>query len=515
MRKTMFIKNKRAIKRKKFLSFALFLFIMTLTISTFSVNPVGNIKEEANIKYIDDQPIIIDTSSKDLEEVSKNYRIESVIKEEEIIYNINYPIFEDKELNEKVHNRIKKSLNIFKFEFKRYIPLNVQKDFIFNLNTNISFLDNKIIFIKFDIEMDYIKYPNSIKYYEIYMYDLENKNEIYAKDIFNEGYLNLFFDEAKSYFYNNYGIIIKKSENYREIQPIEDNYKSCFINNKFLEITMYDYKKGEEILLSVPMDKVYPYINQKYLNTETINNFNHTIITSEASTIITSETSSQVMSKDNNDNNVSKKVRKIDKDKPMIALTFDDGPNSSTTNKVLDVLEKNDARATFFILGRRINREVETLKRIDLLGNQIGNHTFNHKDLTKLSKTEIEKEVNLTNDSLLKAIGKKVNMVRVPYGALNNTVKETIKYPLIMWNIDTKDWKTKNVNYILKEIRDNVKDGDIILMHDLYESTVKATEIIVPELIKKGFQLVTVEELMEYRKVTLKNGKSYFNVKKK
>ena len=198
----------------------------------------------------------------------------------------------------------------------------------------------------------------------------------------------------------------------------------------------------------------------------------------------------------------------------MIALTFDDGPNFKNTNRILDILEKNNARATFFVVGRNLDKKAETLKRIHNLGNQIGNHTYNHKNLSKLSADQILYEVESVNQKLEKIIGEGAKIVRVPYGSANQTVLNTIKYPIIMWNVDTRDWETKNTNSTIREIRKNAKDGNIILMHDLYDTTAAACETIIPELINKGFQLVTIEEMMKYKNIELIPGNKYYNALK-
>ncbi len=199
----------------------------------------------------------------------------------------------------------------------------------------------------------------------------------------------------------------------------------------------------------------------------------------------------------------------------MIALTFDDGPNSNITNKILNILEKNNSVATFFVVSRRIEKDADILKRMEKIGCQIGNHTANHKNLTKLNNEQIKKEINDVNNRIKQITGKEPSIVRVPYGAINQNVKDNVKYPIIMWSLDTKDWKNKNAKKIQSEVLEKVKDGDIVLMHDLYKETADACEIIIPSLIKRGFQLVTIDELFKYRDIDIKDGVSYFNAYKK
>lgn len=207
--------------------------------------------------------------------------------------------------------------------------------------------------------------------------------------------------------------------------------------------------------------------------------------------------------------------RVIDKNKPMVALTFDDGPSAGVTTQILDILDRYDSVATFFVLGSRIESEATILQRMVDSGNQIENHTFSHKNLTQLSETQILNELELVEQKLLATIGQNATMVRVPYGAINDKVKNTIDYPIISWSVDPRDWESRNSTSVQNAVLSTVKDGDIVLMHDLYKSTSEACEVIIPELINRGYQLVTVEELYYYRDVELQNNKVYSNAYKK
>jgi peptidoglycan/xylan/chitin deacetylase (PgdA/CDA1 family) len=195
------------------------------------------------------------------------------------------------------------------------------------------------------------------------------------------------------------------------------------------------------------------------------------------------------------------KQKIIDKNKPMIALTFDDGP-SYNTGYVLDILEKYNVKATFFLLGVNINGNEEVIKRMSSLGMEIGNHMYSHKLGTRLGETKINSLVyNITN--------KYPTLVRPSYGSYNKKIKNLAKRPLIIWNIDTLDWKYHNSNKISNSILKKARDGDIVLMHDIYSATAKSLEITIPKLLKEGYQLVTVSDLFYYKEKNLDNGKVY------
>lgn len=209
------------------------------------------------------------------------------------------------------------------------------------------------------------------------------------------------------------------------------------------------------------------------------------------------------------------KIRIVNPKKPMIALTFDDGPSPAYTTKIINELERFDAHATFFVLGSRLTGQnsKSTIQKAAKNGNEIASHTYNHKQLTTLSAADIQQESSRTNKAIKKLTGSYPSLTRPPYGSINDSVKKNISTPLILWSIDTLDWKTRNKNKTVTAVLNNVKDGDIILMHDIYAPTADAAVELIPKLIKKGYQLVTVSELAAYKNEKLNSGTSYCNIK--
>lgn len=206
-------------------------------------------------------------------------------------------------------------------------------------------------------------------------------------------------------------------------------------------------------------------------------------------------------------------IRKnLNRKKPMVALTFDDGPYTPVTKRILNVAAKNDAKVTFFVVGNRINTYRSIVKRAYKNGHQIASHTYNHANLSKLNKTQIYRELNKTNAVLKNVIGREVTAVRPPGGSISDLMRKVLNVPMIYWSVDTEDWRSRNASSVLARCN-NIKDGDIVLMHDLYPSTATAAETLIPRLKKKGYQLVTIDELFYYKKVKAKAGKVYFSVK--
>lgn len=201
----------------------------------------------------------------------------------------------------------------------------------------------------------------------------------------------------------------------------------------------------------------------------------------------------------------NKKINNSDK---LIALTFDDGPNYNTS-KVLDVLDKYNVKATFFVLGSKAKDNKKILKREYDSGMEIGNHTFNHLLLTKYKENIIKDEIDNTSSVIFEVTGRYPKLLRPSYGAYNNTIKKIGDMPIIIWDIDTLDWKYHNSKRIASRVINKVKDGDIILMHDIYSATANSLNIIIPELQNRGYTFVTVPELFYYKEITLEKGRVY------
>ena len=198
----------------------------------------------------------------------------------------------------------------------------------------------------------------------------------------------------------------------------------------------------------------------------------------------------------------------IDRNKPMVALTFDDGPNANTS-RVLDILEKYNVKATFFVLGTNIKGYEDTILRMKELGMEIGNHMYSHKLMTRLTEEEITSEIKKVDDLVFDIINRYPTLIRPSYGTSNKRMLKIIDRPVIIWDIDTLDWKYHNSTRISNKILDKVSDGDIVLMHDIYSATANSLEITIPKLLDKGYQLVTVSELFYLKEKELKAGKIY------
>lgn len=190
--------------------------------------------------------------------------------------------------------------------------------------------------------------------------------------------------------------------------------------------------------------------------------------------------------------------------KRICALTFDDGPTGTVMSEILDVLKKNNIKASFFLIGNQVNEYKAVVKRAYDEGNLVLNHSFTHPDFFKLSADSIKKQILDTEDAIYNVTGKRPAILRPPYASLNNTIISTSKdlgYRIAIWSTDTMDWSQKSTENIIKNVVDNVRPGEIIIMHcnDDKEVTVEALPSVISELRAKGYSFVTLDEFLNIR----------------
>ena len=178
-----------------------------------------------------------------------------------------------------------------------------------------------------------------------------------------------------------------------------------------------------------------------------------------------------------------------------VALTFDDGPNPNTTPIALELLKKYNAKGTFFMVGKAVAGNEEIIKQVVAEGHQIGNHSWSHPLLTKISLEQAKSQINDTTEALKKASGQDVHIMRPPYGGINAAIQAAVDQSFILWDVDTLDWKNRNTASIMKEVR-KARPGSIILMHDVHQTSINALPTVLQYLTEQGFELVTIDELM-------------------
>ena len=197
--------------------------------------------------------------------------------------------------------------------------------------------------------------------------------------------------------------------------------------------------------------------------------------------------------------------------RPMLALTFDDGPGEYT-DRLLDCLEENGAHATFFMLGQLVTPDdfhdyTSTIQRMLQIGCELGNHSWDHTDLATLGADSVANQINMTDNALIEACGQASTVIRPPYGSYNSETLSVGGKPFVLWCIDSMDWSYMDAELDYQEImvKTDLADGSIILMHDIHEPSVECACRIIPELIERGYKLVTISEMAEAKNVKLQN----------
>lgn len=374
-----------------------------------------------------------------------NYIHTSINKDKEFSI-IEYPVFGIFELDNAISKDINHIKNEFNNEKKEDSELNIDFEYQIINENYISIIIKATTFIEKKEEKIYT-----------YLFDKNNNKFIEIGDILNKKEL---ITNIKKEFKAKYNKKINNSVNL-------DKY---YIGKNYL--TFYINLSKKEYLIQIPLEDI---------------KFNF---------VINKKNKLDV----DNINNIKKEEKTIDINRPLVALTFDDGP-SKYTNDILDILKDNGICATFFILGNKVPYGQETLLKMLENGNEIGNHTYNHKWLAHLDEIEIKNQISKTQEVIFEYTRYLPKVFRPSYGDIPKEMRKEINLEVTLWNVDTLDWKLKNKKQIIKRATKNTKDGDIILMHDTYKRTKDALPEIINTLKKKGFQFVTISELNEIKKL--------------
>lgn len=198
--------------------------------------------------------------------------------------------------------------------------------------------------------------------------------------------------------------------------------------------------------------------------------------------------------------------------KGYLALTFDDGPWPKTTEALLDGLAQRGVKATFFLVGEQVADHQDTVRRMADEGHQIGLHTWHHVSLQGMTREEIAAQLGKTQQTIQAVVGPEELMLRPPYGFVDEPLKQWAKTPIVCWSVDTEDWKDQNVERIVQTVTQQAEDGDIILMHDIFETSVTAALACVDRLMAQGYYFVTVEELFALRGEVPQEGGVYLSL---
>lgn len=398
-----------------------------------------------------------------------NEHINTIIEEDKnILIGINYPITGINNLDNIIKNDIETIYNEFKDNYENFNSL-IEKSEL-NIDYTYNIVNNNYINICVKVFINSSKLNNPQVYVKTYNYDIKQNKKITVENIIDYDNLKKVTNYLNKKLLNNYYKYIDLDKMKQKIIPNFNNYNLFTFDNNGIIF---------------------------YFNPDDITNNYHNVISikipiSEFEYILDLETKQEKqVSKE-----INIKTKVIDPNQKVIAITFDDGP-SKYTNKIIEYLNEEDACATFFILGNKVEIYQNTLKKAIEYGNELGNHSYNHKWLTKLETKDLLLQINQTQTTIQELLNYKPTIFRPTYGSLNNEIRNNINLDIILWNVDTMDWKYKSVDKIVTRATKNIKDGDIILMHDTYERTYKALMKIIPILKEQGFEFVTISELKE------------------
>lgn len=414
-----------------------------------------------------------------------------------------YPIFAIDSIDDTIKDMVQDYIDNFYREVENNIYNRKLKSEL-NIDFDTYTIQDDIVSLKFSImeSMSYSAHPNNS--IQTFVINLGKEEFISLDDIFKDGYLSILCEMIINHFSDDkkYNEQIETDSFKDKLASVEENLDKFVVkeNSIILFFEKYELFAGSfgEQEVEIFYKDLKDYLKKDFKD----------LVANPLESIVDEKEIEKPRKI------VDRKTRLIDPEEPMVALTFDDGPNNKTTIPILDTLKKHNSVGTFFVLGNRVSNNKEILERMIAEGSEVGNHTYNHKKLTSLSSKNVKWQIKSTQDIIFDTIAITPKIMRPTYGAYDDTLKSTLDMPMILWSIDTLDWKHRNADKVVKSILDNVTDGDIILMHDLYESTANAVEKVVPELIDRGFQLVTVSELYETRGKTLESGKTYNHVRK-
>lgn len=399
---------------------------------------------------------------------------------------VHYPLLGLKQADKLIKTEVDRILADYQSDRAGYLKTN--KDLSSSLLVDYSsyLVGDRTASILFTVEKDFSRLAHPDQYVASVTIDLREEKLLSLDDILKGEYLKMLSQKTRDYFaaQDQYRDLVKDSQFLQGTEPIAPNFTQFALRDEALTLWFQKYQLFPGIYGMVSLD--IPYSEMKdYLKIETGSQLITAAGTEPFDPAAVEPAEALV----------------VDKDKPMIALTFDDGPSNKVTPRILDTLKANNARATFFVVGNRVDSYAEVLRREYEEGHEIGNHTYNHPSLIKLKPAEVTAQAQETDSRVARLTSFTPQLIRPPYGAYNDLVKKSVAKPFVLWSVDTLDWKSKNKDAVIKAVMGNVRDGDIILMHDLYGSTADACEVIIPELTKQGFQFVTVSELLDEKEV--------------
>lgn len=461
------MKQDGQIKRRPWIEFALISTIITLAVVIiFFISMNGNFKFQKTTTtasatdHVKESVSITDSEFPDIRIVTERNSGTNMT------YNISYPKTTFDNVNQEITQYITTSKDIYQSELKNSEMAKGDLHIEVALAQYQSELYS--ITLKNNITIDDRAHNTSI---QTYLFNKTTGEFISTKELLNDNelYLNILAKYVKSQLLanNNYSNYLYSEKLIEKTAPQWENFNRVAMNED--TFTFY-FNKGEIAdpiaglpTITIPVSFMNPILAETYQNGETIN-----------TNILTP----------------------YDINTKRVALTFDDGPHPTVTPQILNLLDKYNAKATFFMLGQRVQNSPDIAKDVWNRGHEVGNHTWGHPVLTRIGDQQILEEFNSTSNIIHETIGQYPSVFRPPYGAINDHVTSMLNLPVIMWSIDTLDWKHRNANQLLTYVQYGMHNNAIILMHDIHQSTADGLESVLAYLQQQGYQFVTVSDIL-------------------
>lgn len=407
-------------------------------------------------------------------------------------YAVNYPVFHQEKLDQEMKRFAETALDKFKTSFSEASDVDEENRYELNIDYEIIHYAKQTAAIKFNTYelKGGVKGAHQTK---IFNFDFKKQHFLSIDDLFLskkedlQKLSQMTFEELKkdrSLAENEH--LLKQGTS-----PAAEHYQYFAIKDRFIEfyfpvVQIGSDKQGSQVL-AIKKTLLKGMLKPEYINKEKNKNEKKEPIP-------------------------KRKIVKLPKqsafnpNQKAIALTFDDGPNPSTTSKILTALKENKGHATFFVLGSRVQYYPDMLSKIRKGGNEIGNHSYSHPLLTRLPLKQAVKQVEETQQIIEKASGFTPTHFRPPYGGTNGQINAAVNMKVTLWDVDPEDWKYRNSQYVASYILTHASSGETVLMHDIYDTSANAAVTIIKELTKQGYQLLTVSELEQWKEARAKKG---------
>ncbi|MEH7734130.1 polysaccharide deacetylase family protein [Bacillus pumilus] len=407
-------------------------------------------------------------------------------------YAVNYPVFHQEKLDQEMKRYAETALDKFKTSFSEASDVDEENRYELNIDYEIIHYAKQTAAIKFNTYelKGGVKGAHQTK---IFNFDFKKQHFLSIDDLFLskkedlQKLSQMTFEELKkdrSLAENEH--LLKQGTS-----PAAEHYQYFAIKDRFIEFyfpagQIAPSEQGPQVL-AIKKTLLKGMLKPEYINKEKNKNEKKEPIP-------------------------KRKIVKLPKqsafnpNQKAIALTFDDGPNPSTTSKILTALKENKGHATFFVLGSRVQYYPDMLSKIRKGGNEIGNHSYSHPLLTRLPLKQAVKQVEETQQIIEKASGFTPTHFRPPYGGTNGQINAAVNMKVTLWDVDPEDWKYRNSQYVANYILTHASSGETVLMHDIYDTSANAAVTIIKELTKQGYQLLTVSELEQWKEARAKKG---------